>query len=124
MEYIKRDDAIKMLTKWKNNELSELELYEWANEKYNNILLDKLDFNDYEDDNCSVMKEVLQYLESMNMNLIIKDDIPSLLDFLNSPNGEFKNSYAIWKKYNDAIDYLDRKKKLKNTPFYSKFCKS
>ncbi|MBL6990994.1 MAG: hypothetical protein ISR65_14510 [Bacteriovoracaceae bacterium] len=75
------------------------------------------------DDQESVAKEVLQHLESLNMNLVTTEDIPLMLYFLNVPNGHFAEGRARWDNDREKIDYSSRKKTLKCKALYKKFCK-
>lgn len=122
MKYITRDEIKKALFDWQNSKINDVELYAWANKKYDEAMLDKSDFEDYEGDDNSVSMEVLHCLECMNMNLVIEEDIPALIEFLETPVGSYKIGLEKWENYNKRIDYAKRKKELKENPLYSKYC--
>jgi hypothetical protein len=119
-EIITREQLRSLLIQWRNSALSEKQLHEWAENKYQNH---EVDYSDWENDDNSVTNEVLATLDMMDMNLMTKEDIKYYLDFLDTPLGQFA---AGLKKLEDnlkAINFTQRKKSLANNQFYEKFCR-
>jgi hypothetical protein len=112
---INKDDIIITLSKWKKNELSKEQVKRWAeNIVDNNIdILPEYDFDR--------LIEVLRYLENLDMNLVIKDDIDNCINFLQSKKN-LKQATKEWESYLAKIDYDYRRLTLRNDPFYEKYC--
>lgn len=117
-EIITRKQLKDLLMQWRNGELSEEQLHDWAENRY---LTDEVDYSDWENDN-SVTNEVLGALDMMNMNLMTKEDIESYLTFLDTPPGQFSQGYGKLEDYLKMINYSERKRTLAKIPFYKKFC--
>lgn len=117
---ITRDDIINILKKWQNKEIDEIFVKNWASKILENK---QVEITDWDKDDNSVTNEVLNYLEMLDVNLIISDDITYILDFLNSAKDDFEKSVTIMNNYFNNIEYDDRKKLLLKNDFYSKFCK-
>lgn len=113
-----REKIFDMLSRWGTGEISTQEIFNWANSLY---LSDECTYDDWEGDN-SVSNEVLSYLDTLDMNLITQEDIPALTALLNSSIGCFKVGLANWQKYIKSIDYIARKRSLKEDPLYRPFC--
>ncbi|MDF7802188.1 hypothetical protein P4C99_22140 [Pontiellaceae bacterium B1224] len=117
---VSRNDLIEILIKWENNQLSEKEIVDWADQYFP----DEIEFEDWEgNDDQSVSNEIMASLDSLGMNLIIKDDIPIYLEFLKTPLGEFEQGYSIWRDKLSKIDIGNRMKLLRGNPVYADFCK-
>jgi len=117
-EIISRELLKDLLTKWRNHELAEDQLHDWAENKYLN---DGVDYSDWESDN-SVTNEVLGALDMMDMNLMTKEDIETYMKFLDTPPGQFIQGYRELQDYLKTINYSERKRALAKIPFYKKFC--
>ncbi len=102
-------DIQSILRKWAIDELNESEVHEWAEERYCT--------GNFEIESAAV-NEVLARLDTMDMNLTTKEDIPVLLRALVS--NEFE---AILNQHDKSIDIEMRKLKLKSVPLYSQFCR-
>jgi len=121
MPIITRKHVIDILSKWQSGQLSASEVHNWAENKY---LKSGIDYEDWEDnDDESVTNEVLANLDTLDMNLVTKEDIPIFLEFLKTPNGKFKQGYKKLKDSLNTIDIVKRKEKLSNNPLYLRFCK-
>lgn len=119
IETISREDILHILKKWESNVIDVQDVYNWAYLKY---LKENVDYNDCEGYN-SVCLEVISYLDTLDLNLVTREDIPALIQFISTPIGEFKNGFNLWKDYINSIDITHRKHKLRNNPFYELFCK-
>jgi len=118
MEVIKRVDIIKKLDAWRDARESTLSLHMWADKMH---MSSELIFEDMEGEN-SVSQEVLAELSMLDMNLLIQGDIPIFKAFLNSSVGQFEESYVKFVSDLQNIDHEQRKRKLKNTEPYVKYC--
>ena len=116
---IKRSDIIKVLKSWRDDEITEKEVWDWANERY---FPGETEFDDWESDN-SAANEVLCELDSLDMNLVLKEDIPLHIEFLETAVGEFEAGYQKWRSRIESIDIKQRCKKLKGHEIYGPFCK-
>ena len=81
---VSRQDIIGLLESWQRGDISASDVYDWVE----NHLYSNLEVEDWEDDD-SVTVEVLAYLDLLPMNLILQEDIPSYIEFLKTPPGEF-----------------------------------
>ena len=68
----------------------------------------------------SIAIEVLSQLEILNWQLITRQDIPALLDFLGTRRGEEERGWERYQKYWDSVDFDRRLKELADNPYYSK----
>jgi hypothetical protein len=117
---VSRDDLIEILTKWESDQLSEQEIIDWADQYFP----DEIEFEDWEgNDDQSVSNEIMASLDSLGMNLVIKEDIPIYIEFLKTPVGEFEQGYSKWRDELSEIDIENRMKLLKKNPIYTDFCK-
>lgn len=71
-----------------------------------------------EDHPDSIPVEVLTALDSMNVQLITREDIETILEFLKSPPGSERFAWKRWKDYWDSLDFSERAERLKENPFY------
>jgi hypothetical protein len=121
MKIIKRKDIEQILLNWSGNILSTNEVLDWADNRYP---FENVDYEDWEGDPPkSVSNEILAHLDSLEMNLVTKDDIPAMIRFLETPIGDFERGFKKWCDYNSSIDIRKRIKELQGIPFYEKFCK-
>lgn len=115
---VTRKVIIDTLIKWSEGEVDHNVVFDWANSLYLN---EGVTLEDWEGDD-SVSNEVLAYLDTLDMNLVVKDDIPALLEFLGTRSGGFKEGYIKWQSYKDSIDFNERKSRLGREPLYRPFC--
>ena len=115
---ITRKIILNYLEAWQRGEKTAQEIWEWAESHF---AVDSTDYDDWENDN-SVSKEVMGALDCLNMNLVIVEDIPTYIEFLKTPQGQFQEGYAKWQQQLDSIDYKQRQKTLKDDPLYQRFC--
>ena len=115
---VSRGEVIDVLQKWLKGEVDEEELYRWAGSRYS---VSDYDVEDREEDD-SITNEVLGHLDMMDMNLVVKEDIPAMIEFLNTPKGKFNEGYSQWARYTKSINYKQRKEKLRHNPFYKTYC--
>jgi DNA polymerase III delta prime subunit len=119
MKIITRKDVINILQQWKENVIDAVEVFEIANKLYDDENLEVTDWENGED--YSATLEVLQCLESLDINLIIQDDIDYYIEFLNTKKGNFLEGNKKLNECKSLINYEERKRILINIPPYSKF---
>ncbi|WP_127718448.1 hypothetical protein [Halobacteriovorax sp. HLS] len=120
---LERKAIVEVLVLWSDGKINALEVLVWASKFHDLISVDKMYYEDYEGEKQnSVSLEVLTKLDNLDMDLVLKEDIPKMLEFLKTPLGEFDRGYKVWTAYLDQINYTNRQKQLRGNPLYSKFC--
>lgn len=71
------------------------------------------------DDSRSIPIEILSHLEVLNHQLIIPEDIPAILAFLDTHPGEELEAWQRWESYWNSVDYNERIERLRDNPYYS-----
>lgn len=115
MNKINRQTIIDLLERWKLGQLTEIELHEeiesfWERGNWPQFP---------REDPRSILVEVLSQLDILNHQLIAKDDIPAIIEFLHTPKGKELEAWKSWKEYWASVDYERRKQLLKHNPYYS-----
>lgn len=117
MEYIERNILKQLLLSWQKGELSEREVHEQAEVLWSQ----NPQWEEYlPNDPRSINFEVAQQLELLPVQLIIPDDIPYFLTFLETPFGQEKEAWEFWTDYWNSIDFEERLIALLDNPYYSK----
>lgn len=116
--YVTRGELIELLQQWQRGALSTQQVWDWASLRY---VPGATDFDDWEGD-VSVANEVMSALDSLDMNLIVIDDVPMYLDFLATPIGAFAEGFQQWQQAQRLIDRVTRCGLLKEDPIYALFC--
>jgi len=112
-----KDLVLEILEDWKSGKINEIIAQEKAEKLYEEFMhYENLSYNNPE----AIAYEVLCQLEILNHQLIIKEDIPFIVDFLNTKQGEEKKAWESWQNYWDEIDVDDRLDKLRDNSFYDK----
>jgi len=110
-----RMHLLTLLTQWKDGIIDESQLQQRAE-----ALMDRSE--DIEelphDDDRSIVREVLLYLDTLPALLITKDDIDAIREFLSTPKGEATEGWRKWHAYWDSIDEAERRRALRGHPFY------
>jgi len=116
-----RSDIADVLRQWQAGLLTAEQVHAWAEELY---FPGSLDFDDYEgDEENSVANEVMSCLDMLNMKLIVVEDVPIYLEFLETPKGQFVDGYRKFENALSLIDYQERCRRLAQNPLYALFCK-
>ena len=103
-----------LVTQWAKGGLTEVDVHEKAEEWW-----EQRDWPHYiEEDPRSIAVEVLSHLDTLNCQLITKDDIPAIISFLDTPEGLEKDGWKAWKQYWENVDFETRKQDLKDNPYY------
>jgi hypothetical protein len=116
--YVTRGELIRMLQGWQAGELMTQQLWDWASHRFQ---AGQVDYDDWDGDD-SVAREVLTMLDSLDLHLILADDVPLHLTFLKTPIGAFDESRDAWQKALANLDYAARKLALRNDPIYALYC--
>ena len=104
-----------LLQRWRSNEIDERGVHEEAER-----LLDEHGWIEYpENDDRSVVLEVLSQLGILNRQLVTREDIPAMLGFLDTPPGEAQKGWQTWRRYWNSLDYEKRREELEQNPYYS-----
>jgi hypothetical protein len=67
----------------------------------------------------AIVIEVLQQLDIMNHQLILRQDTPAILAFLKAEPGEEQVAWQRWRAYWEGLDYPARRQELATDPFYN-----
>lgn len=116
---VSRGDIRDKLIKWKLGDIAEEELRAWAEDLYDNNAFTANSTGDDAED--PVLPEVLQYLGSLDMNLVLIEDIPIFIEFLNSDKKDFDAACEKFHKCLEQIDYNARRNLLKLHKFYKMY---
>jgi hypothetical protein len=117
-QILTREEVAQKLRDWAEGRSSTEEIQSWATSAYMN---DEVDFADWEKDDDSVTKEVVAALDMLDMNLVLPEDAPIYLEFLDTPIGGFAAGYAKLQGRVDAIDYEKRRVRLRDVEPYAPF---
>ena len=108
MEIITANHMYSILEAWAEGSMSEADVHAWAEDRYA--------VNAYEPESEAV-NEVLAQLDQMNINLLMRTDVPLLREALSAqrPQDLFDKIYV-------EVPVAERKKLLRNNFFYRAFC--
>lgn len=112
---VTREYLISLLEAWQKNKISAKSIYETASNLYSSKLI-VIDEEGNEDN--SVTREVLAYLECLDMDFITQDDIEPCKQFLKTPIGKFHEGLKKWQNYLTTINHEERVKKLQGQDPY------
>ena len=88
-----KDLVLEILEDWKSGKINEIIAQEKPDKLYEEFMhYENLSYNNPE----AIAYEVLCQLEILNHQLIIKEDIPFIVDFLNTKQGEEKRAWERW----------------------------
>jgi len=116
---VSRGEITDVLRKWQAGLLASEQVHEWAEDIF---APGELDFEDEDVYGNSVANEVLASLDSLDMNLVIVDDVPIYLEFLECAPNQFERGY---RRFRDALHQIDieaRQRELRTNPLYAPFC--
>jgi len=122
MKKISRKNIIEKLNEWSDGTITAVQVHEWATEM---SLRSETDFDDLDNKTGkSVAKEALAELEALDINLVIQEDIPLFIDFLEAPKDGFGDAYIKFIEGLQAINIMHRMTLLKNIEPYASHIKS
>ncbi len=116
---ISRAVVAAVLRHWQAGEWSAEQVHTWAEDRFGQV-----DVDDWEGaEEQSVANEVLAALDMLDMHLILPEDIPIYLHFLQTPAGQFAAGYQTVQDALEQIDYRARQQALQAIPLYAPFCR-
>lgn len=71
------------------------------------------------EDRRSVVLEVLAQLDILNQQLIIQDDVPALLRFMEQGKQDAPRAWRSWEQYWEGVDLEARQAMLSGDPAYA-----
>ncbi len=114
MKYLERETIKDLLEQWELGKIDEKHVHSQAE-----TLWGQEDWPNYsKEDPKSIAIEVLSQLDILNVQLIMKEDIPILIEFLNTEPGKELEAWKKWEKYWNNIDFEKRKMLVKDNPYY------
>ena len=116
--YVTRGEIIRMLQSWQSGELGTQQLWDWASHRFQS---GAAEYDDWDGDD-SVAREVLATLDSLDLHLMLVDDVPLYLAFLQTPIGAFDDACNEWRAALAGLDYGARKRVLRDDPIYALYC--
>ena len=108
-----RNDLRTVLEKWQSGKMTPGEVHEWAEARY------AVHGWECEDD---VANEVLAALDVLDMNLLVRDDVPVLQAMLDLPPGQATRAAELLDAHFEQVSLDSRRKSLANEPTYAPFC--
>ena len=117
MGEINRGLLRELLNRWTSGELNAHQVHEQAEQ-----LWDSLEQHQFpREDRRSIAAEVLSQLDILNHQLITPEDIPAMMQFLETPVGEELQAWDRWQRYWDELDMDERIESLKDDNYYSAY---
>ena len=115
-----RQEIVKKLKEWDESIISAEEIWVWASDEWTPYA-DEYRDKEYDVDGVfqSVSRDVIHHLEELARLDIVREDIPSLLEYLNTPLGEYREGNRLFNEYFDSIDWELRNQELKHQKPYS-----
>lgn len=116
---IGRRDIALVLRRWQSGEMSALQVQAFADEHY---CVEGVEHDDWESDGeerYSVSHTALGVLDSLAMNLVSDDDIPALLDFLDTRRGYYHQRERLLRRLLGEADFEQRRLDLRDKPPYA-----
>lgn len=107
---VAREYLISLLQAWKDGKITAADVYETATILYGSHGWRILDWEGNEE--YSVTIDVLENLESLNVDSFTRDDIDPTLEFLHTPLGQYEEGNKKWQQYSLSIDYEERARVL------------
>lgn len=104
-------DVDTILTQWASNELSAVDVHNWAEARYAT--------SEWETDN-DVTNEVLGHLDRLDMNLVVAADVPLLREALLAPSVE--DACAVIERSYVVMPISQRRKVCAQLSLYAPFC--
>ena len=115
MDWHDRESIKRLLRRWAKGDLDKIQVLAQAED-----FLEGGEPSEFsEDDPRSIAFEVVFNLASLTVQLITKEDIPTILTFLDTPIGEEQKAWEEWNFYWDRIDFKKRRNELAADPDYS-----
>jgi hypothetical protein len=120
MEIVTREQIRQKLGEWQTGAITAEAIQSWAANRW---MSDHFTYEDWEFDEFSASNEVLAALDMLDINLTTEADAEALIEFLNTPIGEFPAGYNRMKEKIRSADYEARKRSLRGIAPYTAFLK-
>ncbi|MBK7762648.1 MAG: hypothetical protein IPI46_04660 [Bacteroidetes bacterium] len=108
------------LIEWRNDTITSSDIMEWALEEW---LPMEDTYEDLEKELIirgeSICRDILELIENIEWNFVTKDDIEILLEYLNTPIGQYMTGNEKLTKHFERINWSTRKEMLRNVPPYT-----
>jgi hypothetical protein len=114
---VNRADVAAKLQQWQSGEITAHQIHAWAESVYQRHDVGYTDWEGAQEH--SVTNEVLARLDFLDGNLIVPEDVPLYLTFLEAPAGQFEQALALLEAELSRIDYDARRTQLRGMPPYS-----
>lgn len=114
MAIIDRDTLRQLVKEWSGGNIDERDVHERAEELYEEYECPNADMSHPD----SIPIEVLSQLEILNLQLITPDDVPAILQFLDTASGLEVEGWRAWCLYWEQINYDKRKMELSSNEYY------
>jgi hypothetical protein len=111
MSDVTKEELRNVLHKWQAGNLEPQEVLEWAEDHYDLATLKD-----------EVVVEILTCLDTLHLNLVTVEDVPTFLKMLDIPPERKEDALNILKRHDENVDWEGRKAKYKQHPFYGIFC--
>jgi hypothetical protein len=108
---------LQMLNRWAQGDIDEQQVHIDAEVMFEK-LQDKVS-KPSENTHLSIVYEILSQLSILNYQLITRDDIPVILQFLNTPLGQEYVGWDRWRSYWNNLDMKQRRRHLAANPYYA-----
>ncbi len=117
MDEINREPLRELLKRWASGELDARQIHEHAEQ-----LWDSLEQHQFpREDRRSIAAEVLSQLDILNHQLITPEDIPAMMQFLDTPRGSELDGWKRWQRHWAELDMDERIESLKDNHYYSAY---
>ncbi|AFM14141.1 hypothetical protein [Turneriella parva] len=113
-----RNQIIQVLTEWTEAKLTENDVWRWASAR----CLPGEDSYEGWLAGDRISHEVMLHLNSLDMYLVVRDDIPIYLQFLKRDDSDFESAYRDWQESLREANTQERRRQLKKNPIYAPFC--
>ena len=111
---VTRAELAEILVKWEQGDLTVQQVWDWVDARY---WPGDTEIDDWDGD-LSATNEILAQLDSMDINLVLVDDVPIHRRFLASPREQTAQAFDFWKSELDLINYRRRMKSLRDNPMF------
>ena len=118
---IARRDIVRVLERWQRGEMTAVQVQAFAEQHY---CVEGVEHDDWEGDGeerVSVASSVLGVLENLAIDLVTADDVPALLDFLDTRRGFYHPRERLLRRLLAEADFEHRRRALRDTPPYARW---
>jgi hypothetical protein len=106
-----------LLHQWQQEKIDEQRIHIEAESLYE-ALSDSIN-RPSEEEQDSIIYEILSHLSLLHYQLIIPEDIPAIFKFLDTPHSGLHEGWKEWREYWDNLDVNHRRESLKHNPYYA-----